>query len=194
MTRKPALWIVALTVFAACSAPSPNAPHPIPAPPVLGARIDRVGRPLTGNALIFPFGPEADADRRKEEYNRAAQADWPSFVPDLEATLAIYDGFDGVCGNQWLAAPTAAPARYRTLANLLADDRLWIDTRAAACTQFLAVERGLAGDCGGRTPLYDASDGFRSMLVLGQITGVSDGVDRDDRDHSATDFPFLAAP
>lgn len=182
----------ALLLLVACSAPSPSAPHALPAPPVLGPRIDRVGRPLTGNALILPIGAEADGDRRKEEYNRAAQADWPAFVPDLEATLALYDGFDHVCGNQWLAA--AGPARYHALARLLADDRLWIDTRITACNSLFAVERGVAGDCGGRTPLIDASDHFRSMLALGQLTGLADGVDRDDRDHSTTAFPFLAAP
>lgn len=182
-----------ILALAACSSPAPSAPA-LPAPPVLGPRIDRVGRPLTGNALILPIGDEAAGDRRKEAYNRAAQADWPGFAPDLEATLALYDGFDHVCGNQWLAGADAAPGRYRQLARLFADDRLWIDTRTATCTQFLAVERGVAGDCGGRTPLYDVSDGFRSMLALGQLTGLSDGVDRDDRDHSTTDFPFLAAP
>ena len=107
-------------------------------------------------------------------------------MPDIQQTLGLYDGFDGTCGNQW------APAGG--LAKLLADDRLWVDTRHTACKQFLAVELEIPGDCGGRTPSYDAVDVYRSLLVLGNTSGVSDGVDRDDRATSATEFPFLAAP
>jgi len=46
-------------------------------------------------------------------------------------------------------------------------------------------------DCGGRTPGYDASDVFRSLLVMGAVTGVDDGVARDDHETSNGVFPFL---
>ncbi|HEU4728764.1 MAG TPA: hypothetical protein VFT22_12760, partial [Kofleriaceae bacterium] len=156
----------------------------------------------TGNALIGPLAPDDVSDRRKEQYNRAGQAEWPQFVDDIQQTLGLYDGFDHACGNQWLADVHAAPPeRYRRLAQLLADDRLWVDSRAAACTRFLGVEAGAlatspqgAGDCGGRTPAYDVVDVYRSLLVLGATSGVDDGIAHDDREHSTTVFPFLAAP
>jgi hypothetical protein len=170
--------------------------------PTLGARVDRIGRPLIGNALIGPLDPDDVSDRRKEAYNRAAPADWPQFSADIQRTLGLYDGFDRACGNQWLADRRAdPPRRYHLLAKVLADDRLWVNSKSTVCRQYLAVElaefatRGSPrGDCGGRTPNYDASNVFRSLLVLGSTAGADDGVRRDDHAHSTTEFPFLAGP
>jgi hypothetical protein len=166
----------------------------------LGAAVERIGRPLTGNALVGPLAPGEATDRRKEEYNRAAPEGWPAFAADLAETLALYDGFDGACGNQWIADGSTEPrARYLALARLLADDRLWVDSRRTLCRRYLAVERTALGalegppDCGGRTPDEDV-DVFRSLLVSGTTTSVDDGVDLDDADHSTRVFPFLAAP
>ncbi len=176
-----------------------------PARPALGAPIDRAGRPLTSNALIAPLGPDELTDRRREAYNRAAQADWPQFSGEIQRSLGLYDGFDGTCGNAWLAESDAraVPLRYHVLAKLLADDRIWVNSKATACRRYLAVELAeLAnpgssdapgGDCGGRAPDYDANDVFRSLLVLGRTNGVDDGVDVDDH-RPSTDFPFLVAP
>jgi len=184
-----------------CSSRVRDTPHDRLTPPTLGAPIDRIGRPLTGNALIGPLAPDDVSDQRKEAYNRAAEADWPQFVEDIERTLGLYDGFDRTCGNQWLADRRAVPARYRVLARTLADDRLWVDSGSAVCTEYLAVERAAfatpgapRGDCGGRTPGYDVVDVFRSLLVLGATAGVDDGIAHDDHVHSTTEFPFLAAP
>lgn len=124
------------------------------------------------------------------------------FAAEMARTLGLYDGFDSACGNQWLADRGAAPAqRYAVLARTLADDRLWIDSASTVCTQYLAIELGALAqppaastDCGGRTPSYDATDVFRSLLVRGAITGVDDGVERDDGTHSTSEFPFLGAP
>ncbi|WP_161813859.1 DUF4331 family protein [Steroidobacter agaridevorans] len=165
-------------------------------------QIDRMGRPLTGNALLGSFADEAASDRLKERYNSATPATGAEFIPEMERTLGIYDGFDGTCGNQLLADPKAAsPARYRALATVLADDRLWINSESSICGEFFSVEfAALGGDdskviyCGGRTPNDDAIDVYRSVLSMGQATGIDDGVDRDDREHSISDFPFLAAP
>lgn len=184
MTRA---WILALAL--GCSR-APTTPRELPARPALGAPIDRVGRALTANALIGLRAPDDYAERRKEAYNRAVPADGAAFVADLAEGLAMYDGFDGVCGNQWRV--DRAPG-YLGLARLLADDRLWIDSRQTTCTQYLALERGVAGDCGGRTPAEDACDVFRSLLVLGAPAGIDDGVATDDHATTAT-FPFLAAP
>jgi hypothetical protein len=164
-----------------------------------GTLIDRMGRALTGNALLGTFDSEEKSDRRKHEYNQAQRKEWASFAPDIAATLAIYDAFDGRCGNQWLAVQNAPPAtRYGDLARLLADDRLWVNSLAKTCHQYLAVEfndvGATNGDCGGRTLDYDAVDVFRSLLVGGTITGVEDGVAADDRPHSASHFPFLSGP
>jgi hypothetical protein len=58
----------------------------------------------------------------------------------------------------------------------------------------VAGQSALGADCGGRTPNYDAVDVYRSLLANGTTTGVSDGVDRDEREHSTSAFPFLAPP
>lgn len=161
------------------------------------ARLDRIGRTLTGNALIGLFAAEEAAGQRKDQYNRAASKDWNAFAPDLRRALGLYDAFDGICGNQWLAAPTTTADRYGALARLLADDRLWVDSRHTQCRRYLAVETGENGsssDCGGRTPDSDAIEVYRSLLINGTRTGVDDGVTQDDRSPSSVQFPFLAEP
>jgi hypothetical protein len=165
-------------------------------------QIDRMGRPLTGNALLGSFASEEESDRLKERYNAVTPSTAAEFIPEIEKGLGIYDGFDGQCGNQVLAdSSVKSPARYRALATLLADDRLWIDSSSSICGQFFSVElAALAGEsqmgmfCGGRTPTEDAVDVYRSLLATGTTKGVDDGVDRDEREHSTNDFPFLAAP
>jgi hypothetical protein len=165
-------------------------------------QIDRQGRPLTGNALLGPLADEDVSYRLKEEYNAATPATSARFVPEIQKSLGLYDSFDGQCGNQLLADPQAQPSmRYRPLANLLADDRLWVNSASGACTRLFAVElanlagrRELLGDCGGRSPNYDAVNIYRSLLVDASNDSVDDGVHHDERMHSATVFPFLAAP
>jgi hypothetical protein len=177
-------------------------------------QIDRAARPLTGNALLGTLAPEDVAFKLKEEYNAATPATAARFVGEIEKSLGLYDGFDGQCGNQLLAdaragthaiesgaAPSANVPRYHALAELLADDRLWVNSASGVCTQLFAVElanlagrRELSNDCGGRTPNYDAVNVYRSLLVDATNTSVDDGVHHDERVHSTTVFPFLAAP
>ncbi len=165
-------------------------------------QIDRAARPLTGNALLGTLASEESSNRLKEEYNAATPADSARFVPEIEKALALYDAFDGKCGNQLLARHSAPGAeRYRALAELLADDRLWVNSESTICLQLFAVElANLAGqserviDCGGRSPLYNASNVYRSLLADGSTTSVDDGVEQDDKQHSESQFPFLAAP
>lgn len=165
-------------------------------------QLDRAGRPLTGNALLGTIAPDEESDRLKEQYNAATPATSAQFIPEIQKGLALYDGFDGVCGNQLLANREAPPSmRYRQLATLLADDRLWVNSASTVCTQLFAVElanlagrSALKGDCGGRTPDYDAANVYRSLLVDGTTVSVDDGVHHGEREHSATVFPFLAAP
>lgn len=171
--------------------------------PTLGEPIERTARPLIKNALVGgPLAPDTESDQRKEAYNRVARNGWAKFSSDIQKTLGFYDGFDGKCGNQRLADTKGKPSqRYERLAKLLADDRVWVNSKSTLCTQFLAVELtefqtpgALSSDCGGRTPNYDASNIFRSLLVNGTMTGADDGLHHDDKVHSTTDFPFLAAP
>jgi hypothetical protein len=165
-------------------------------------QIDRAGRPLTGNALLGTIASADESDRLKEAYNAASPATAAQFAPEIEKALGLYDGFDGQCGNQLLADPQApAAGRYRELAALLADDRLWVNARSPVCTQLLAVELAtLAGrfdlekDCGGRSPTYNAVNIYRSLLTDGTNTSVDDGVQRDELPPSAAVFPFLAPP
>jgi hypothetical protein len=159
-----------------------------------------MGRALTGNALLGTIGTDEAADAMKEAYNRADPVHWPDFAAEIGRNLALYDSFDGVAGNQWLAETKAAGAgRYRRLAELLADDRLWVDSRQTRCEDYLAVERRAFGaanppDCGGRTPLHNVNAVFRSLLIRGTPDVADDGVTRDDHRHSIVEFPFLAAP
>jgi len=165
-------------------------------------QLDRQGRPLTGNALLGLLADEAVSDKLKEEYNAATPATSARFVQEIQKSLGLYDSFDGQCGNQLLADQQAQAAiRYRPLATLLADDRLWVNSASGVCTQLFAVElanladrRELRDDCGGRSPNYDAVNIYRSLLVDASNDSVDDGVHHDERVHSATVFPFLAAP
>jgi len=192
---KRTTWVVISTsvlALAACS--DSGAEHP-PAPK-LGALMDRAGRPGVAPLLIAPFEPLA---AHRAAVRAAMGSDDPStWVADaagaIAATLALYDGADGACGDQLLAAAEAGAGRYDALAAVLADDRLWVDTRQASCTSYLAVERGVAGDCGGRTPAMDVVDVTLSLLVSGTPAGVGDGVAADGDGPPLTTFPYLRAP
>ncbi|MBI3677331.1 MAG: hypothetical protein HY243_12030 [Proteobacteria bacterium] len=165
-------------------------------------QLNREGRPLTQQALLRPLTRDDASDRLKEQYAAASPATSKQFVPEIEKSLALYDGFDGKCGNQLFADPEASPSiRYHRLATLLVDDRLWVNSASSVCTQLFAVELANLGgqtalrwDCGGRTIDYNTSNVYRSRLVDGTNTSVDDGVERADRPTSVTAFPFLAAP
>lgn len=165
-------------------------------------QIDRMGRPLTGNALLGTIATEEVSNALKEAYNAATPARSSQFVEEIEKGLELYDGFDGRCGDQLLYDRAAAAAlRYRPMAALLADDRLWVNAASGTCTQLFAVElaaltsrKTLAADCGGRAPTYDAVNVYRSLLVDGSLTRVSDGLHKDEIAPNDAVFPFLAAP
>jgi hypothetical protein len=170
--------------------------------PALGVPIDRMGRALIANMLIAPLDSNEVRDARKEKYNRSTPPEWSEYSGDVQRALGFFDGYDRVCGNQWLAdRKSQSSARYETLAKLLADDRIWINSQSSHCMHYLAVElsglsntASLKNDCGGRTPNYNANAVFRSLLVRGTTDGSDDGLERDDRVHSTSVFPFLAAP
>jgi hypothetical protein len=163
-------------------------------------QVDRAARPLTGNALLATLGTDAESDALKEKYNRSTPSDGGVFVAEIAKGVALYDGLDGHCGDSLLAAKGRdTPRRYYPLAQLLADDRLWVDSRFPRCTELFAVERAalnhesaLARDCGGRKPSYDASNAYRSLLVSGRPIGIDDGVHQDEVPPPESRFPFLA--
>jgi len=180
-----------------------------PAPPALGAQIDRMGRPAINTALTNPFNLDGNQDADKDAYNASSDpTTWTaSFAPEIAGNLAILDGLDAVCGNQAFSTLADggfndAATRYETLAGVLADDRLWVNTASGTCTTYLAAEANATGllgnsDCGGRTPAEDVIDESYSLLATGGISGVSDGVGADSDgtvDVSTASFPFLAAP
>ena len=95
---------------------------------------------------------------------------------------------------------------YGTLASITADDRLWLNTAGTSCTTYLAVEANYAAtaglipmtfkntDCGGRALPYDVIDITYSVVSIGNVAGVTDGVSADATKTAATAFPYLAAP
>jgi hypothetical protein len=165
-----------------------------------GEQIDRAARPLTGNALLGTLASRETSDAMKEEWNGETPRRSARFAPLIAEGLALYDGFNGSCGDQWLAdASSADIRRYSALSTLLADDRIWINSEARSCQTLFAVERAalsgetaLGGDCGGRAPSYDSVNIYRSLLVDGSSDSIDDGVHRDDHSHSDSVFPFLA--
>jgi hypothetical protein len=192
-----------------------------PAPPTLGAQIDRMGRPAINTALTGTFDPNPTTKgAKKDAYNQdTAASGWnPKYIPEQAANLAVFDGLDTKCGNQFLAqdAGTAAgpnTAVYGALAGITADDRLWLNTAATTCNQYLGVEAtfaathgllpaGLAmpNDCGGRSLAFDVIDITYSIVATGTtglpnaVGTVSDGVDADPIKTAATAFPYLAPP
>lgn len=174
----------------ACS----TAASAVPAPPMLGDLIDRIGRPATGTALVSPLADElTHADAVSAFKANAAAAALTENTATVAASLPLYDALDGSCGSQVLAQPMSnTPSRYAALAALRADDRLWVNTSIATCQSYLAVELGVPGDCGGRAPDLDVIDAEYSYLVLGKPTGVRDGIDADpDGVPSRSEFPFL---
>lgn len=170
--------------------------------PVLGRQIDRMGRAAINTAVTDPFFSDSTAHGRVQDDYNAAQASetWADMFADrMAANLAILDALDTNCGNQLLAGAQPVEGRYDGLAGVLADDRLFVNTDSGACQQYLAVEGDALGitndDCGGRTPLHDTVDVSYSVLAIGALTGVGDGIASDaDGAASLSAFPYLLAP
>ena len=173
----------------------------IPGKPILGMLIDRMGRPAINTALTDPFTlvPQLTTDQVKNQYNAATPGNWNAYAarPYIAENLAIFDSFDGTCGNQLLAATTLSNARYTTLANALADDRLYVNGTSGVCTKYLAVEQGTTGDCGGRPPPMVVMDVTYNLLIAGNLTAAyTNGItlDLDGGVATTAPFPFLIAP
>jgi hypothetical protein len=181
-----------------------------PAPPALGTQIDRLGRPAVNTAGNNVF--EADAavsGPAKDGYNANSDpSTWvATYTGEAAKNVAIFDSMDTVCGNQFLAVTPdgglgTAAGTYNTLAGVLADDRLYTDTSATTCAcaapgGYLAVEGAATGlvpntDCGGRRLDCDVMDKTYSILTIGALSGVTDGIGADTSKTGGTTFPYLA--
>ncbi len=172
-----------------------------PQPPALGAQIDRMGRPAVNTAVNKTFAGAA-RDPARDAYNADKDnTGWGAkYAPEVAGNLAIYDGVDRNCGNQAFAkAASNGPAadKYGTLAGVLADDRLWLDTSSATCNQYLGVELNATGavpntDCGGRTLKYDVIDITYTVVASTLANPVTDGIAADPVKTGGTTFPYLA--
>lgn len=191
---------LALALTAGCSegGASPLGPE---GRPTLGPQIDRAGRPAISTALVATFSADADArSTARNAYNRAGQDDWTDFAPEITTSLGILDSLNGVCGDQLLAADSGTDV-YAALRGVLLDDRLYVNSSATTCGVYLGVEGEAIdalgageGGCGGRTPNDDVIERSYSVLASPALAGIDDLVTGDERDHSATEFPFLAGP
>ncbi len=154
----------------------------IPCSFFVGGQVDRAGRPAIGPATIGLI-PSPAGNALKDAYNQAADpSQWAVlFQDEITANLTILAGLDGNPGNVLLP-----PA---TLASVLVDDRLRIDTSQATCDQYLGVELGVANDCGGRTLERDVIDDTLGAVVG---PGVTDCVANDST--FLANFPFLGPP
>lgn len=198
------LLVVALSALVGCNNSSNSAsPAVVTAPanppaPALGTAIDRVGRPAILTALFSTFEEPTTRGVNRNAYNAAPRSDWKLFTNDIRSNLALYDGLDAQCGNQILAdLSLVGPDRYNTLASVLTDDRVYVNTASNSCSQYLGVELDATNlapneECGGRTPTHDVIDVSYTALVNDLSFLVTDGVSSDNVGQSLEIFPFLA--
>ena len=179
------------------------------APTVGTTTLDRMGRAGVNTALTAPFVTDKTMhDSMQDAYNKAPEAMWPTFTAQFAASLGVYDGLDGVCGNQPLSvaggADGGSAGEYGTLAGILANDQLLLATSVSDCSaagNYLAVEvsviTGAAApaSCGGRTPLDSAINTTYAVLSGDLTGGVTDGVtgDADTANKATLTFPYLGA-
>jgi hypothetical protein len=194
--------------------PMDMAMSPFPTAPTIGtSTLDRMGRAGVNTALSDPFYTDKTMHAANQDaYNKAPRSMWTTFAPAFAGALAVFDGLDGVCGNQPLFNQNnpdgGATGGYGMLATILSDDELLLDTTVATCDpakNYLAVEVGVitggpSASCGGRTPLDPAINVTYAVLsgALGTSIVVTDGVTGDGdpaaNKASLTTFPYLGAP
>jgi hypothetical protein len=215
-------------------APVPDArPEPIPGPPRIGMQLDRMGRPVISTALIGLRDSSTTATMKRDIYNglsdpsvwgSASIATGRSVLAEIAVNLGLLDILDkgnlmipGVvgCGNQLVyngnpgGGGPAGATSYHTLAAILADDMLYVDTSKTTCNSYLSLEIEAAtggaiehSQCGGRTPTHDVIDVSLSALLSGLngfttppalLPRIGDGV-AVHADVSDTVFPYFGAP
>jgi hypothetical protein len=173
----------------------PEVPNPdamgSPAPPVLGAQIDRMGRPAISTALVASLasaGPAKTA--QKDAYNHAGDpTTWKTTLVqtnvtverELKTNLAVFDAIDrglttpmAGCGSALMYVGPPDATTYQGAAELFADDQLYVDTARQSCSVYLALEIEHASGgtlphttCGGRMLGHDVIDVTYSVLASG---------------------------
>jgi len=192
---------VTVTENALSPAPGAGLPRGKSNPPALTRRIDRTGRPEISATLVTAFEVDAEARLQAQRRYNAVSLDSTEFRATFEASLALIDGIDGVCGNQLWPDPTTRP-RYRSLATLLLDDQIYVHSGRLGGSVYLGLEAEAAGvldeerggAAGGRAPGLDVVQSTYSVHVTGTLSGVDDGIESDDGAHDPSSFPFLADP
>lgn len=204
-------------------------PDPVK-PAMATTQIERMGRPTINVAVTNPFdldyttvGGGATRDQTRDMHSKDGNVQgWKAkWSPILAKTLALYDGVDTKCGNQLGACGAfggcpsvgyvAKTTDYDTLAGVLADDQLYVNTAKTDCSFYLGVEAnvlaipGTDGFCGGRIPMADVVDITYTAAVTG-VSGfpvppatafmVTDGNVLKDNEgtDSLSAFPFLSDP
>jgi hypothetical protein len=234
MSLVKSLAILAVTLAGCSDQAPPDSVHhdagnldapSAPPPPRLGPQLDRLGRPGINTMLVALLTtPVATQAARKDAYNQASDpATWKTTLLDtgvsieqeLAANLAVFDALDkglaiagAGCGNGMLYSSPAGSTSYQTAADLLADDRLYVDTSKTTCSVYLALEieevssgSFVHNTCGGRTLTHDAVDVTYSMLAASYY-GLDQATDFAPRLHDGVaahadvkdTFPFLGAP
>jgi hypothetical protein len=162
-----------------------------PPPPMLGAQIDRMGRPAISTALIAVLAPAGTSKTaQKDAYNHAADpAAWKTTTlqtnvtleRELKGNLAVLDAIDlglttpmAGCGNALMYVGPPGAMTYQGAADLFADDQLHVDTSRQSCSVYLALEIEHASGgalphttCGGRMLGHDVIDATYSVLASG---------------------------
>jgi len=215
-----------------------DAKDAIPNVPTLGTQMDRLGRPAINTALNHAFDGTTGAGSAKDAYNQdGSPGGWAANAAAFAASLAFIDVLDtglsctagtctpnagaaagAGCGNQaeyngqLLGSGSATPQSYATLATILSNDQLYLDTSKNSCelpgtahANYLGVElnvlASLPNTCGGRAPTNDVMDASYTVLATG-VNGfnttdfspaIKDGVGPH-ADVSNDTFPFLGAP
>jgi hypothetical protein len=137
-----------------------------PAPPVLGAQIDRMGRPAINTALNHVFDAnDTTKQQAKDIYNHAADptawATLPLGTPsdtvtaEFAGNLGVIDSLDSSASASGCSSERSDPSVqqplfgkagsnggivYAALATALADDELYVYTGTGTCTFYLGVE------------------------------------------------------
>lgn len=163
-----------------------------PPPPLLGAQLDRAGRPGITTLLVDVLGTAGAAHTAiLDNYNHASEpAMWElttlapsvSILTELEKNLALFDAVDNGmtsvpsagCRNALRYSGPPKATSYETAARMLADDEIHVDTSKTTCAVYLALEIEYASQgqsphstCGGRTPIHDTVDLTYSVLAGG---------------------------
>ena len=170
-------------------------------PPAMGDQIDRMGRAAISTATVGVFADSGpDKDNLKDAYN-AASGGWGDFAADIQFSIGVLDSLDTVCGNQLLADGIEGDSedRYSTLAGVLADDQLYLNSESGDCSIYLGLEAQVVGaltdgGCGGRTLGYDVIATSYTVLAAGALDlSYDDTITADDAE-ALGEFPYVAAP